>query len=71
MTIFKNTKDKNVYFDSLVELYKSNDFEGFERGVTYLSANDRKKFLIYIFGNKDKYKDFNHDIMFRLTLDNL
>ena len=66
---FKNTKERDEYYQLLVNLYSTNDFLGFEEALLKLEYYKRITFLIYIFKNKESFKDINVDIMFMLATD--
>lgn len=68
---FSNSEEKYQHFDSLIDLYKNNDFQGFEIGVSSLKYEDRRSFLIYVFKEKDNLPEMNQEIMMKLILDYL
>lgn len=66
---FDSVEVRELYYDALIDIFKTQDYEGFERGVAQMNKNDIKFFLIYVFKGKDMLLDMNSIILFRLILD--
>jgi uncharacterized protein (DUF927 family) len=66
---FKNKKEKENYFDDLLDLFKKYDYDSFEVGVMTLQQNIKKDLLIYVFSNKEILDTDNNDILFRILVD--
>jgi hypothetical protein len=68
---FDSKEQQDLYFDSLIDIFKDQDYIGFEMGVSQLNVLQRKQFLVYVYRNKDSLNNFNSQIMFKLILDYL
>lgn len=68
---FNSSKERDKYYEKLLDLFKGNKFNDFKAGVSAMNSLNRKSFLVYVFRNKDVFIEFNADIMFKLILDNL
>jgi len=48
---FRNTLDRNLYFDTIIDSFNNNDFETCIRMTQQLSQQEERKLLYFIYRN--------------------